>query len=117
VKQAVAGVRGAMPDQDAGVKSVLRALEEALRQIMSDASEKASVVVARAEGSGNFGSNAATGEYGDLVGSGVLDPTEVTRTALQPAAVSLPLKTDATVHEAPRYAAPAPAPGGPGFHV
>ncbi|MCE4574954.1 chaperonin GroEL [Caballeronia sp. CLC5] len=123
VKQAIAGVRGATPDQDAGVKIVLRALEEPLRQIVSNAGEEASVVVAKvSEGSGNFGYNAATGEYGDLVESGVLDPTKVTRTALQNAAsvAGLLLTTDATVHEAPKDAAAAAAPagagaGGPGF--
>ncbi|BBQ00346.1 60 kDa chaperonin 2 [Burkholderia sp. SFA1] len=123
VKQAIAGVRGATPDQDAGVKIVLRALEEPLRQIVSNAGEEASVVVAKvSEGSGNFGYNAATGEYGDLVESGVLDPTKVTCTALQNAAsvAGLLLTTDATVHEAPKDAAAAAAPagagaGGPGF--
>ncbi|MBA1364541.1 chaperonin GroEL [Burkholderia gladioli] len=119
VKQAIREVRGANPDQDAGVKIVLRALEEPLRQIVSNAGEEASVVVAKvAEGSGNFGYNAATGEYGDLVESGVLDPTKVTRTALQNAAsvAGLLLTTDATVHEQPKLAAagaPAGAPGGP----
>ncbi|WP_186271279.1 chaperonin GroEL [Burkholderia gladioli] len=119
VKQAIREVRGANPDQDAGVKIVLRALEEPLRQIVSNAGEEASVVVAKvAEGSGNFGYNAATGEYGDLVESGVLDPTKVTRTALQNAAsvAGLLLTTDATVHEQPKPAAagaPAGAPGGP----
>ncbi|WP_186262572.1 chaperonin GroEL [Burkholderia gladioli] len=118
VKQAIREVRGANPDQDAGVKIVLRALEEPLRQIVSNAGEEASVVVAKvAEGSGNFGYNAASGEYGDLVESGVLDPTKVTRTALQNAAsvAGLLLTTDATVHEQPKPAAagaPAGAPGG-----
>jgi chaperonin GroEL len=81
------------------VKIVLRALEEPLRQIVTNAGEEASVVVARvAEGTGNFGYNAQTGEYGDLVESGVLDPTKVTRTALQNAAsiAGLLLTTDAT---------------------
>ncbi|WP_186153183.1 chaperonin GroEL [Burkholderia gladioli] len=119
VKQAIREVRGANPEQDAGVKIVLRALEEPLRQIVSNAGEEASVVVAKvAEGSGNFGYNAASGEYGDLVESGVLDPTKVTRTALQNAAsvAGLLLTTDATVHEQPKPAAagaPAGAPGGP----
>jgi chaperonin GroEL len=81
------------------------------------------VVVAKvSEGKGNFGYNAATGEYGDLVESGVLDPTKVTRTALQNAAsvAGLLLTTDATVHEAPKDAPPqapagGPGAGGPGF--
>ncbi|PCE22373.1 chaperonin GroL [Paraburkholderia acidicola] len=117
VKQAIAGLTGANRDQDAGINIVRRALEEPLRQIVTNAGEEASVVVAKvAEGSGNFGYNAATGEYGDLVESGVLDPTKVTRTALQNAAsiASLLLTTDATVYEAPKDSAPAAAPGGPG---
>ena len=117
VKQAISGLKGANADQDAGVKIVLRALEEPLRQIVTNAGEEASVVVARvAEGTGNFGYNAQTGEYGDLVESGVLDPTKVTRTALQNAAsiAGLLLTTDATVTEAPKNAAPAAPAGGPG---
>ncbi|MCX4161610.1 MULTISPECIES: chaperonin GroEL [Paraburkholderia] len=117
VKQAIAGLTGANRDQDAGINIVRRALEEPLRQIVTNAGEEASVVVAKvAEGSGNFGYNAATGEYGDLVESGVLDPTKVTRTALQNAAsiASLLLTTDATVYEAPKDSAAAAAPGGPG---
>ncbi|MGF6767654.1 chaperonin GroEL [Paraburkholderia sp. GAS199] len=117
VKQSISGLRGANADQDAGVKIVLRALEEPLRQIVTNAGEEASVVVAKvAEGAGNFGYNAQTGEYGDLVESGVLDPTKVTRTALQNAAsvAGLLLTTDATVHEAPKDTPAAGQPGGPG---
>jgi hypothetical protein len=84
VRNAIVNLKGSNADQDAGVKIVLRALEEPLRQIVSNAGEEASVVVAKvSQGSGNFGYNAQTGEYGDLVESGVLDPTKVTRTALQ----------------------------------
>ncbi|KVM03905.1 molecular chaperone GroEL [Burkholderia ubonensis] len=123
VKQAIRELTGANADQHAGIKIVLRALEEPLRQIVTNAGEEASVVVAKvAEGSGNFGYNAQTGEYGDLVESGVLDPTKVTRTALQNAAsvAGLLLTTDATVHEAPKDApsvggAPEAGAGGPGF--
>ncbi|KVT47528.1 chaperonin GroEL [Burkholderia ubonensis] len=123
VKQAIRDLTGANADQHAGIKIVLRALEEPLRQIVTNAGEEASVVVAKvAEGSGNFGYNAQTGEYGDLVESGVLDPTKVTRTALQNAAsvAGLLLTTDATVHEAPKEApsvggAPEAGAGGPGF--
>jgi chaperonin GroEL len=117
VRNAIAGLKGSNPDQDAGVKIVLRALEEPLRQIVSNAGEEASVVVAKvSQGAGNFGYNAQTGEYGDLVESGVLDPTKVTRTALQNAAsvAGLLLTTDATVYEAPKDAAPAAPAGGPG---
>jgi chaperonin GroEL len=117
VRNAIVNLKGSNADQDAGVKIVLRALEEPLRQIVSNAGEEASVVVAKvSQGSGNFGYNAQTGEYGDLVESGVLDPTKVTRTALQNAAsvAGLLLTTDATVYEAPKDAAPAAPAGGPG---
>ena len=91
-------------DQDAGVKIVLKAIEAPLRQIVSNAGEEPSVVVNRVlEGSGNFGYNAATGEYGDMVEMGVLDPTKVTRSALQYAAsvAGLMLTTDCMVAELP----------------
>jgi chaperonin GroEL len=120
VKQAIAELKGSNPDQDAGVKIVLRALEEPLRQIVTNAGDEASVVVAEvARGTGNFGYNAATGEYGDLVEIGVLDPTKVTRTALQNAAsiAGLILTTDATIYEAPKDVAPSSGPAqgeGPG---
>jgi chaperonin GroEL len=117
VRNAISTLKGNNADQDAGVRIVLRALEEPLRQIVANAGEEASVVVAKvSQGSGNFGYNAQTGEYGDLVESGVLDPTKVTRTALQNAAsvASLLLTTDATVYEAPKDPAPAASTGGPG---
>ena len=119
VRNAIVNLKGSNADQDAGVKIVLRALEEPLRQIVSNAGEEASVVVAKvSQGSGNFGYNAQTGEYGDLVESGVLDPTKVTRTALQNAAsvAGLLLTTDAAVCELPKEDAPMPGgmPGGMG---
>ncbi|CAN7779807.1 chaperonin GroEL [Burkholderia sp. CF099] len=117
VKQAIAELKGVNADQNAGINIVRRALEEPLRQIVANAGEEASVIVAKvAEGSGNYGYNAATGEYADLVETGVVDPTKVTRTALQNAAsvASLLLTTDATVHEAPKDAAAAASPVGPG---
>ncbi|MCP3717412.1 chaperonin GroEL [Paraburkholderia sp. CNPSo 3281] len=117
VRQAILDLKGKNADQTAGVKIVLRALEEPLRQIVSNAGEEASVVAAKvAEGTGNFGYDAATGEYGDLVEKGVLDPTKVTRTALQNAAsvAGLLLTTDATVHEAPKAPAAQSPAGGPG---
>jgi chaperonin GroEL len=104
-RAAISGLHGANADQDAGVKIVMRALEEPLRCIVSNAGEEPSVVVAKVvEGKGNFGYNAATGEYGDLVDTGVVDPTKVTRTALQNAAsiAGLILTTDATVAEVPK---------------
>jgi chaperonin GroEL len=98
-------LKGANVDQDAGIKIVLRALEEPVRQIVSNAGDEPSVVVNKIlEGKGNSGYNAATGEYGDLVEMGVLDPTKVTRTALQNAAsvAGLILTTDAMVAETPK---------------
>jgi chaperonin GroEL len=101
-KQAISGLKGDNPEQDAGIKIVLRAIEEPLRQIVANAGEEPSVVVNKvAEGKGNFGFNAQTHTYGDLVQMGVLDPTKVTRTALQNAAsvAGLILTTDAMVAE------------------
>ncbi len=83
----LSNVKGENHDQDAGIKIVLRALEEPLRQIVANCGEEPSVVANKVkEGHGNFGYNAATGEYGDMVAMGVLDPTKVTRSALQNAA-------------------------------
>ncbi|KVT61858.1 chaperonin GroEL [Burkholderia ubonensis] len=104
-RSTVTSLKGANSDQDAGVHIVLRALEAPLRVIASNAGDEPSVVIAKVlEGKGNFGYNAATGEYGDLVEAGVVDPTKVTRTALQNAAsiAGLILTTDATVAEAPK---------------
>jgi chaperonin GroEL len=101
----VKGLKGDNGDQDAGIRIVLRAVEEPLRQIVANAGEEPSVVLNKvAEGKGNFGMNAATGEYGDLVEMGVLDPTKVARTALQNASsvASLMLTTDAMVAELPK---------------
>ncbi len=97
-------VKGDNPDQEAGIKIVLRAIEEPLRQIVANAGDEPSVVVNKVvEGSGNFGYNAASGEYGDMVAMGVLDPTKVTRYALQNASsvASLMLTTDCMVAEVP----------------
>ena len=104
-RAAVKALKGDNHDQDAGIKIVLRALEEPLRAIAANAGDEPSVVVAKVEeGAGNFGYNAANGEYGDLVAIGVIDPTKVTRSALQNAAsvAGLILTTDATVAEAPK---------------
>lgn len=101
-KEAIAAVKGSNSDQDAGIKLILRAIEAPLRTIVANAGEEPSVVVNNViNGKGNFGYNAATGEYGDLVEQGVLDPTKVTRTALQNAAsvASLLLTTEAAVTE------------------
>ncbi|MBV7483748.1 chaperonin GroEL [Bordetella sp. BOR01] len=117
-KQAIAGLKGDTPDQNAGIKLILRAVEEPLRIIVTNAGEEASVVVDTVlKGKGNYGYNAATGEYTDLVEQGVLDPTKVTRTALQNAAsvASLLLTAEAAVVELveDKPAAP-PMPGGMG---
>ncbi len=86
-KAVVAKLKGDNHDQDAGITIVLRALEAPLRAIVHNAGEEASVVVnAILAGKGNFGYNAATGEYGDMMAMGVIDPTKVTRVALQNAA-------------------------------
>ena len=103
-KAGVDNLKGDNHDQDAGIKIVLRAIEEPLRQIVINCGDEASVVVNKVlEGKGNYGYNAATSEYGDMVEMGVLDPTKVTRTALQNAAsvASLMLTTDAMVAELP----------------
>jgi len=101
----IKGLKGDNHDQDAGIKIVMRALEEPLRQIVNNAGDEPSVVVNKVvEGKGNFGFNAQTGQYGDLVEMGVVDPTKVTRFALQNAAsvAGLLLTTDAMVAELPK---------------
>ncbi|ALD91225.1 molecular chaperone GroEL [Cupriavidus gilardii CR3] len=116
-RAAISSLSGDNPDQNAGIKIVLRAMEEPLRQIVLNAGEEASVVVAKViEGNGNFGYNAASGEYGDLVEMGVLDPTKVTRTALQNAAsvASLMLTTDCAIAETPKEESAPAMPGGMG---
>ncbi|HEY7804536.1 MAG TPA: chaperonin GroEL, partial [Orrella sp.] len=111
-RAAVEKVKGTNVDQEAGIKLVLRAVEEPLRTIVANAGDEPSVVVNTVvAGQGNYGFNAATGEYGDLVEQGVLDPTKVTRTALQNAAsvASLLLTTEVAVCE---IAEDKPAAGG-----
>ena len=115
-RQAAGDIKGANPDQDAGIKLVLKAIEAPLREIVINAGDEASVVVNKVlEGKGNFGYNAANGQYGDLIELGILDPTKVTRTALQNAAsvAGLMLTTECMVAEAPKEETPA-APGGMG---
>lgn len=103
-KQAIKELKGENAEQDAGIKIVLRAMEEPMRQIVRNAGDEPSVVVDRvANGKGNFGFNAQTGEYGDMIEMGVLDPTKVTRTALQNAAsvASLILTTECMIADLP----------------
>jgi chaperonin GroEL len=98
-------LKGDNHDQEAGIKIVLRALEEPLRWIVANAGDEPSVVLNKVvEGKGNFGYNAQTGQYGDLMEMGVVDPTKVARCALQNAAsvAGLILTTDAMVAELPR---------------
>ena len=113
-KAAVAKLKGDNHDQDAGITIVLRAMEAPLRAIVFNAGEEAAVVINKVlEGKGNFGYNAATGEYADMLAMGVVDPTKVTRTALQNAAsiAGLMLTTACMVAELPEDK---PAAGGMG---
>jgi chaperonin GroEL len=99
------GLKGANHDQDVGIGIARRAMEEPLRQIVANAGAEASVVLHKvADGTGNFGYNAATGEYGDLVAMGILDPTKVARIALQHASsiAGLMITTEAMVAEEPK---------------
>lgn len=114
-RAAIKNLTGANHDQDCGIKIVLRALEEPLRWIVANAGSEPSVVVNKVvEGKGSFGYNAQTGEYGDLLEMGVVDPTKVARAALQNAAsvASLILTTDAMVAELPKDEKPMPVPAG-----
>jgi chaperonin GroEL len=104
-KQAAGEIKGANADQDAGIKLVMKAIEAPLREIVYNAGGEASVVVAAVlAGKGNYGFNAANDTYGDMIEMGILDPTKVTRTALQNAAsvASLMLTTECMVAESPK---------------
>ncbi len=104
-KQAVGSLKTGNADQDAGIKLVLKAIEAPLREIVANAGGEPSVVVNKVlEGQGNYGFNAANDTYGDMLEMGILDPTKVTRTALQNAAsvASLLLTTECMVAEAPK---------------
>ena len=111
---AVKNLKGANADQDVGIAIARRAMEEPLRQIVANAGEEASVVMSKvAEGSGSFGYNAANGEYGDMMAMGIIDPTKVSRTALQNAAsvAGLMITTEAMIADEPKKEK-APAAGG-----
>ncbi len=110
----ISALKGDNEDQNHGIVIAKRAMEAPLREIVANAGEEPSVVLNKvAEGKGNYGYNAANGTYGDMVESGILDPTKVTRTALQNAAsiAGLMITTEAMVAEAPKKDA-APAGGG-----
>ena len=103
--KALEGLTGDNTDQNLGIAVTRRALESPLREIVFNAGEEPSVIVNRVkEGKGNFGYNAATGEFGDMVEMGILDPTKVTRSALQYAAsvAGLAILTEAVVAELPK---------------
>jgi chaperonin GroEL len=111
-------LKGANEDQNHGIAIALRAMEAPLREIVTNAGEEPSVILNKVrDGSGNFGYNAATGEYVDMVEAGILDPTKVTRTALQNAAsiAGLMITTEAMVADAPKKDEPAMPPGGGGM--
>ena len=116
---AIADLKGINEEQNAGINILRRAIEAPLRQIVTNAGDEASVVLDKVkQGTGNYGYNAATGEYGDMIEMGILDPAKVTRSALQAAAsiAGLMITTEAVVVDLPEdKAAPAmPDMGGMG---
>ena len=114
-KAAIEGLKGINEDQNHGITIALRAMEAPLREIVDNAGEEPSVIVNQVkDGKGNFGYNAANGEFGDMVEFGILDPTKVTRTALQNAAsiAGLMITTEAMVAELPKKEEPAAIGGG-----
>jgi chaperonin GroEL len=102
---AIAGLKGDNEDQNHGISAALRAMENPLRQIVENAGDEASVVLnnVKNEGEGNYGYNAATGEYGDMIEMGILDPAKVVRVALQAAGsvAALMITTEVMVADAP----------------
>jgi chaperonin GroEL len=118
VQKTLDKLAGANEDQNVGIRILSRSIEEPLRQIVQNAGEDGSVVLAKVrEGKGSFGYNAATGEYGDMIEMGILDPTKVTRLALQNAAsvAGLLLTTEVMVAEAPKEEHDHPPMGGGGM--
>ncbi len=117
-QKALDGLKASSDDQQVGINILRRALEEPLRQIVKNAGEEPSVVINKVkEGKGAFGMNAQNGEYGDMIEMGILDPTKVTRMALQNAAsvASLLLTTEAMVAELPKKEEPMMPQGGGGM--
>src|SRR5690606_35777955 len=116
-KAAIENLKGINEDQNHGIQIALRAMEAPLREIVTNAGEEPWVIVNEVKaGSGNFGYNAANGQFGDMVAFGILDPTKVTRTALQNAAstAGLMMTTAAMVAAAPKEEEPA-MPAGEGM--
>jgi chaperonin GroEL len=116
--QGIKGLKGDNADQDAGIGIVLRSLEEPARCIAFNAGDPADVIINEiASKTGNYGYNAATGTYGDMVEQGVIDPTKVTKTALVNAAsiAGLILTTDCSIADLPKADAPNPMGGMPGM--
>jgi len=104
-QKALDKLEGVNEDQTVGIRILSRSIEEPLRQIVDNAGEDAAVILNKVkEGKGNYGYNAATGTFGDLIEQGILDPTKVTRLALQNAAsvAGLLLTTEVMVAEAPK---------------
>ncbi len=113
--KATSQVKGKTDDQQTGVSILLRSLEEPLRQIVTNSGAEASVILNQvADGEGNYGYNAATGEFGDMIEMGILDPTKVARYALQNAAsvAGLLLTTEVMVADLPKKDEPMPMGGG-----
>ena len=119
IRDGIKKIKGENADQEAGIKLILRAVESPMRIIVENSGNESSVIVDRvAKGTGNFGYNVRTGNYGDLVEQGVLDPTKVTRTALQNSAsvASLLLTTEVAVVEMAEEKLSTPSvPGGSGM--
>ncbi|GAA3925046.1 chaperonin GroEL [Luteimonas lutimaris] len=113
--QTIGDLKGANEDQNHGIQIALRAMEAPLREIVTNAGEEPSVILNKVkDGKDNFGYNAANGEFGDMIEFGILDPTKVTRSALQNAAsiAGLMITTEAMVAELPKKEEPAMPPGG-----
>lgn len=117
VASKIADLKGDNEDQNVGIKVALRAMEAPLRQIVANAGQEPSVIANRVrEGEGNFGYNAATEEFGDMIAMGILDPTKVTRSALQYAAsiAGLMITTECMIADAPKKESDAPNPAAMG---
>ena len=115
-QQEIEGLEGDNEDQNVGINIALRAMESPLRQITDNAGEEASVVLDKVkDGKDDFGYNAGTGEYGDMIKMGILDPAKVTRTALQAAGsvAGLMITTEAMISDIPEESGGGGMPGMP----